>query len=148
MNAFLEAADGYVPLIQSLVWPIFLVVIASIYRSQVEELFNGLMRRINSGSEFKLAGIEVGKLITKTADLPDEVKTYGDPDQLKVLFKAQGKGWKKSTKALELPDGCLVQVTTERQSADGDWANAEAVVFIPNVKLERTEPGAFRLTKK
>lgn len=148
MNEFLEAADGYVPLIQSLVWPIFLLVLATIFRRQVAELFQGLKQRINSGAEFKVAGLEVGKLVTKTADLPDEVITYGDPDQLKLLFKAQGRGWKKSTKALELPDGCLVQVTTERQSADGDWANAEAVVFVPSVKLEQMGNSFFRLTEK
>lgn len=148
MNEFLEAADGYVPLIQSLVWLAFLIVLAIIFRGHVAELFKGLKQRINSGAEFKVAGLEVGKLVTKTADLPEEVKTYGDPDQLKLLFKAQGKGWKKSTKALELPGGCLVQVTTERQSADGDWANAEAIVFVPNVKLEKTENNEFRLTEK
>lgn len=148
MNEFLEAADGYVPLIQSLVWPVFLLVLGIVFRKHVGELFNGLKKRIDSGAEFKVAGLEVGKLVTKTADLPDEVKTYGDPDQLKLLFKAQGKGWKKSTKALELPDGCLVQVTTERQSADGDWANAEAVVFVPNVKLEQADESIFRLTAK
>lgn len=76
------------------------------------------------------------------------MKTFGDPDQLKLLFKAQGKGWKKSTKALEMPNGCIVQVTTERQSADGDWANAEAVVFVPNVKLEGTDENAFKIVKQ
>ena len=148
MNKFLEAADGYVPLIQSLIWIVILLVLAIYFRKHLAEVFNGLKQRINSGAEFKVAGLEVGKLVTKTADLPDEVITYGDPDLLKLLFKAQGKGWKKSTKALELPDGCLIQVTTERQSADGDWANAEAVVFVPNVKLEQTENSIFRLTVK
>ncbi|MGB0847797.1 MAG: hypothetical protein ACPGSM_13785 [Thiolinea sp.] len=148
MNEFLEAADGYVPLIQSLIWPTFLLILMAIFRKHVAELFHGLKHRIHSGAEFKVAGLEVGKLVTKTSDLPDEVKTYGDPDQLKLLFKAQGKGWKKSTKALQLPGGCLIQVTTERQSTDGDWANAEAVEFIPNVKLEQTENSFFRLVEK
>ncbi len=138
MNAFLESADGYVPLLQTFVWLVFLVVVGLVFKKQVGDLYRGLKKRIDSGSAFKFAGLEVGKLVTKTADLSDEVKTYGNPDQLKLLFKAQGKGWKKSTKALELPDGCIVQVTTERQSADGDWANAEAVVFIPDVKLEES----------
>lgn len=148
MNDFLEAADGYVPLIQSLVWIVVLLLIWMIFRRHVAELFNSIKQRINSGAEFKLAGLEVGKLVTKTADLPDDVKTYGNPDQLKLLFKAQGRGWKKSTKALELPDGCLVQVTTERQSSDGDWANAEALVFVPNVKLESTSDNYYRISKK
>lgn len=148
MNEFLEAANGFVPLLQSLVWPIFLVLIVVVFRKHVVEIFNLLKRRIDSGSEFKVAGLEVGKLITKTSDLSEEVKTFGDPDQLKLLFKAQGKGWKKSTKALELPYGCLIQVTTERESRDGDWTNAEAVVFVPQVKLEQTKEGVFKVVKK
>lgn len=148
MNEFLEAADGYVPLIQSLVWPAFLLVLSIIFRKYVAELYNGIKRRIDNGAKIKFAGLEIGELITQTSDLRTEVKTHGDPDQLKLLFKAQGKGWKKSTKALELPGGCLVQVTTERQSAGGDWANAEAIIFVPSVKLEKTGDKLFRLVEK
>ncbi len=96
----------------------------------------------------KVAGLEVGKMVTKTSDLSGDVKTFGDPDQLKLLFKAQGKGWKKSTKALELPNGCIIQVTTERQSTDGDWANAEAVTFIPDVKLDHVDDGYYKVVSK
>ena len=92
--------------------------------------------------------MEVGKLVTKTSDLSSEIKIYGNPDQLKLLFKAQGKGWKKSTKALELPNGCIIQVTTERQSTNGDWANAEAIVFVPEVKLNEIEDKTYRVVKK
>ena len=144
----LEAADGYVPLIQSVVWILFLIVVGLLFRKQVTGVFVSLKKRIESGSELKIAGLEVGKLVTKTSDLPDEVKTFGDPDQLKLLFKAQGKGWKKSTKAMEVPNGCIVQVTTERQSADGDWANAEAVVFVPDVRLESSDENAFKIVRQ
>lgn len=145
---FLEAADGYVPLVQSIAWIFFLLILGLLFRKQFTGIFFILKKRIESGSELKIAGLEVGKLVTKTSDIPDEVKTFGDPDQQKLLFKAQGKGWKKSTKALEMPNGCIVQVTTERQTADGGWANAEAVVFVPNVKLEGTDENAFKIVKQ
>lgn len=139
MNEFLEAAAGYVPLFQSFLWLIFLLVIAILFRVQISELFESVKRRIESGAKVSFAGLEIGPLVTRTADLMEEVETYGNPDQFKLLFKAQGKRWKKSTKALELPNGCLVQVTTERQSRDGEWANAEALVFVPNVRLVESE---------
>ncbi len=145
---FLEALDGFVPLLQSLVWPLFLLLVSLFFRKQAAEIFVALRNRINSGAELKFGGLEVGKLVTNTADLPDDVKTYGDPDLLKLLFKAQGKGWKKSTKAMEVPNGCIVQVTTERQSADGDWANAEAVVFVPSVKLEKSNENFYGITDR
>lgn len=147
MNNFLEALDGYVPLMQSLIWVLFLIVCIFIFRKDVLAILSGLRKRIDEGAEVKIAGLEVGTLVRSTADLPSEVKTFGDPDQLKLLFKAQGKGWKKSTKALQLPQGCLVQVTTERQSINGDWENAEALVFVPDVKLSEKADKIFEITK-
>ena len=148
MKDFLQAAAGYVPLMQSLVWLIFLLILALLYRRQITDFLKALKRRIDSGAEFKVAGLEVGKLVTKTADLTDEVKTYGNPDQLKVLFKAQGNGWKKSTKALNLPNGCLIQVTTERRNSNGDWTNSEAVTFVPDVRLQESEGKTYQVVAK
>jgi hypothetical protein len=71
----------------------------------------------------------------------ETVEIFGEPDQLKLVFKAQGSMWKKSTKALEMPDGCLVQVTTERQGADGSWTTAEALEFVPGVRLVPQKEG-------
>jgi hypothetical protein len=62
------------------------------------------------------------------------------------LFKVQGAGWKKSTKAMPVPGGCIVQMTTERQGPDGTWSTSEAMQFIPNATVvESAVSGEFAL---
>lgn len=135
MNEFLEAADGYVPLL------IAIIVLA---------LFWGPIRtRIASGSQVDVGGVfTLGELVADTEDAQAQarveggmVQVFGIPDQLKLMFKVQGENWKKSTKALDLPGGCLVQMTTERRGADGTWTTAEALEFVPGVKLVALEEG-------
>lgn len=80
--------------------------------------------------------------ISKTSDLsPDEVKVIGNPDQFKLLFKAVGSNWMKSTKAMEVEKGCVLQVTTEHRSDDGSATAAEAVVFVPDTYIEKDKEG-------
>jgi hypothetical protein len=146
VNAFLEAFDGYVPLLIA-------VVLGLLLWKPISEILTVSKQRIDKeGVGFKIGSsivsIEVGQLVKNTADVKKQaeqkgssVEVFGEPDQLKLLFKVQGQGWKKSTKAIELPSGCLVQVTTERQSIDGDWTTAEALQFVPNVKLVTTQSG-------
>lgn len=67
-----------------------------------------------------------------------DVKVIGNTDQFQLLCKAssQEQGWMKSTKAMEIPGvGCVVQVTTQQRNLDGSYACAEAVCFVPNVKI-------------
>ena len=67
---------------------------------------------------------------------------YGNGDMFKLLCKAssQQEGWMKSTKAMHIPEvGCVVQVTTQQQNIDGSYAVAEAVTFVPGVKIEETK---------
>jgi hypothetical protein len=135
VNEFLEAADGYVPLL------IALIVLAAFW--------SPIRKRIASGSEVDVGGVfTLGAMVTDTDDAQSQaraqgetVEIFGEPDQLKLVFKAQGSMWKKSTKALEMPDGCLVQVTTERQGADGSWTTAEALEFVPGVRLVPQKEG-------
>ena len=42
----------------------------------------------------------------------------------------------KSTKAMEVSGGCVVQVTTQQRNPDGSYAVAEALTFVPGVKIE------------
>lgn len=70
-------------------------------------------------------------------NVPD-IKVVGNGDSFKLLFKAssQNEGWMKSTKALEIPhNGCLVQVTTQQKNPDGSYSVAEALTFVPHVKI-------------
>lgn len=69
--------------------------------------------------------------VTSSADFPAkvaDVEVFGNPDRWKLVCKASSKsqGWMKSTKAMGLPGGVLVQVSTQQ----GDHV-AEALCFIP-----------------
>ena len=80
---------------------------------------------------------------SKAKDNVADLETWGDADMFKLLCKAssQFEGWMKSTKAMEIPGaGCLVQVTTQQ----GDQI-AEALTFVPNVKIADDENGGRKL---
>ncbi len=143
MNEFLEASDGYVPLI-------IFVAFALVFRRPLTQILRAVRDRVATGSEMTFqsgtVSLSLGRMVTDTGDLLEnaeeggpKVEVWGNPDQLQLLFKVQGEGWKKSTKALQVPGGCLVQVTTERQSKDGDWSTAEALEFVPGAVV-RADP--------
>lgn len=71
-------------------------------------------------------------------NVPDIV-VFGNGDMFRLLCKAssQNEGWMKSTKACELPGGigCIVQVTTQQKGLDGTYAVAEALTYVPGVKI-------------
>ena len=66
-----------------------------------------------------------------------DIKVVGDGDMFKLLCKAssEAEGWMKSTKAMETATGCVVQVTTQQRNKDGSYAVAEALTFVPHVKI-------------
>ena len=66
-----------------------------------------------------------------------DINVVGDGDMFRLLCKAssQAQGWMKSTKACEVPGGCIVQVTTQQRNPDGSYAVAEALTFVPGVKI-------------
>ena len=71
-------------------------------------------------------------------NVPDLV-TFGNGDMWQLLSKASSEkeGWMKSTKALYISGtGCLVQVTTQQLNPDGTYSLAEAITFVPGVKIE------------
>lgn len=79
-------------------------------------------------------------------NVPD-IEVFGNGDAFKLICKASSKseGWMKSTKAMEIHEiGCIVQVTTQQRNPDGSYAIAEAVSFVPGVKVVETwdSPGA------
>jgi hypothetical protein len=96
-----------------------------------------------SPEEFVLtiAGARGGKVVTKTSDLPDEIKVLGNPDHFVLLFKATAPKWSKSTKAMDIGTGCIVQVSTEHLAIDGAVSVAEAVTFVPGVQISDDESG-------
>lgn len=69
-------------------------------------------------------------------NVPD-VKVFGDGDTFQLICKAssQSEGWMKSTKAMYVGNGCVVQVTTQQQNPDGSYVLAEALVFVPGASI-------------
>lgn len=71
-----------------------------------------------------------------------DIEVVGDGNMFKLLCKASSKsqGWMKSCKAMEVPGGCVVQVTTQQ----GDNV-AEALTFVPQVKVVEDVNGGRKL---
>ena len=91
--------------------------------------------------------------MTKTLDITNiaeaqerisDIEVVGNGDIWQLLCKASSvsEGWMKSTKAMEVPGGCLVQVTTQQ----GDHV-AEALAFVPGVKVVDDENNGRRLAR-
>ncbi len=76
-------------------------------------------------------------------NIPD-LKVFGDGDTWVLLCKASSEqqGWMKSTKVLNVPGGCLVQVTTQQRmnginiQTEYTYAIAEALTFVPGVQID------------
>jgi hypothetical protein len=82
---------------------------------------------------------------TDTADTKakvSDVEVTGNTDVWRLLCKASSKaqGWMKSTKAMEVPGGVVVQVSTQQGSNV-----AEALVYIPGASLEQVAGNHYRL---
>lgn len=77
--------------------------------------------------------------IKPAKDNIQDLKVYGDGDSFALLCKAssQEEGWMKSTKVCNLPNGCIVQVTTQQRNPDGSYAVAEAITYVPDVNIKK-----------
>lgn len=75
-------------------------------------------------------------------NVPD-IKIFGDGDLWVLICKAssESEGWMKSTKAMEITDGCIIQVTTQQRNLDGSYSIAEAVCFVPNANIHTDMDG-------
>ena len=74
-------------------------------------------------------------IVKETKDVEGPIQVVGEPDRMKLLFKAAGPTWVRSTKAMETGDGCIVQVSTKFMTATGDWKVAEAVTYAPGARV-------------
>lgn len=70
-------------------------------------------------------------------NVPDVV-VFGVGDAWQLICKASSdkEGWMKSTKAMEVGHGCLVQVTTQQLNPDASYVVAEALAFAPMCHIE------------
>lgn len=66
-----------------------------------------------------------------------DLKVFGNGDTFQLICKAssQEQGWMKSTKAMPTGNGVVIQVTTQQKNPDGSYAVAEALTFVPGVKI-------------
>lgn len=79
-------------------------------------------------------------------NVPD-IKVVGNGDMFRLLCKAYSvaEGWMKSTKAMEVVGGCVIQVTTQQKNIDGTYSVAEALAYVPGVKIADDENGGRKL---
>jgi hypothetical protein len=79
-----------------------------------------------------------------------DIKVVGDGDLLQLLCKAssEAEGWVKSTKAMQVPHGCVVQVTTQQRNIDGTYSVAEALTFVPGVIIADDVDGGRKLVSQ
>lgn len=87
-------------------------------------------------------------MIEKTLDITEikgakanisDIKVFGNGDTFQLICKASSneQGWMKSTKACEVEGvGCIVQVSTQQKNIDGTYSVAEAITFVPGIKIE------------
>lgn len=77
-----------------------------------------------------------------------DIEVVGNGDMFRLLCKAssQNEGWMKSSKAMQVPGGCVVQVTTQQSNPDGSYALAEALTFVPGVVICDDENNGRKLT--
>jgi hypothetical protein len=71
-----------------------------------------------------------------------DIEIIGNPGKWVCICKASSKneGWMKSTKVMSVKKGdvnygCLVQVTTQQRNPDGSYSLAEALTYVPEVRL-------------
>ncbi len=74
---------------------------------------------------------------------------FGDGDTFKLICKASShqEGWMKSTKAMDVGVGVVIQVTTQQMSGEG-WAVAEALTFVPGVYIHENAEGIRSIQAK
>jgi membrane-bound lytic murein transglycosylase len=99
--------------------------------------------KVETAKVVKAKDVKVEKTLdnttaSKAKDNVKDIKFWGNGDMWKLICKASSKkeGWMKSTKALQVASGCLIQVTTQQ----GDNVS-EAVTFAPGVKVIEKRDG-------
>jgi hypothetical protein len=77
--------------------------------------------------------------INRAKEQVSDLEVFGNGDTFKLICKASSKkeGWMKSTKAMQIDGvGCVIQVTTQQSNPDGSYAVAEALTFVPGVRIK------------
>ena len=101
---------------------------------------------MNESTEKSLGNTDINGT---SKNVPDVV-VFGDGDAWVLICKASSErqGWMKSTKAMEVGSGCLVQVTTQQRNPDGSYAIAEAVTFVPMGEVYRSSESSEPIVRR
>ena len=160
----------FIPLLQLLIWPVVIIVALYGFKDQIK----GLIKRTEK-LEMEIAGAKVtitgdnpeeteklAKTVSEAmtgsvADTHDfieqakkkgeKVEIIGKPDEFQLLCKVTSKNLKKSTKVMNVPTGCIVQITTKEVSPNGQFVVAEAVTFVPDLNVEIKKDKADKIVK-
>lgn len=83
--------------------------------------------------EKSMSNVNIASAVSNEPDM--QVIGYGDMWRLLGKVWSCEEGWMKSTKAMDVGVGCVVQVMTQQKNPDGSYAIAEAVTFVPGVRV-------------
>lgn len=140
--AYIEAFAPYFP------WIVLLVALM-IFHKPIVRFADAIRNRLYKAQSVALEGNHLGKvMIVCTEDVQsreEDLQKFGNPDQFRLMFKAQTKDWMKSTKAMNVPGGCLVQMSTDRKQKNGSWVSAETSTFLPNAHVAPDADGNFTI---
>lgn len=71
----------YIPLLQTLVWPVFLAILIAVFRQQFQQIVETIRRRVEDGSSVKAGPIEIGEHLESLDYVPpSEAKDSGKED--------------------------------------------------------------------
>ena len=79
-----------------------------------------------------------------------DLVTWGDADSFKLICKASSikEGWMKSTKAMEVGFGVVIQVTTQQKNAGGTYSIAEALTTVDNAQIHEGKDDSGKVVKR
>jgi hypothetical protein len=79
-----------------------------------------------------------------------DIVVFGNGDLFRLICKASSEkeGWMKSTKAMDVGSGVVVQVTTQQRAPDGSYGVAEALTYCPDCQVTEGEDGNLFIEQK
>lgn len=86
---------------------------------------------MTKGNTMKTLGNTCANGATKNVK---DIVFWGNGDTFKLISKASSEqeGWMKSTKAMQVGNSVVIQVTTQQRNPDGSYAVAEALTTVDN----------------
>lgn len=86
-------------------------------------------------AKLELTVLSTGDARKRATAQGKKILVDGDPDTMILLFKVESDDWMKSTKAMDVPGGCLVQVSTRMGPLGSEASVAEALEFVAGARV-------------